>query len=127
MSDRHKRLLIALTIAPLTPGLIFLLASANTGGFLVLAMSAAVGYPAMILLGLPAHLALIRLGMVNPSGYAIAGLLIGALGGLLFIFFDPLGFRISKSLVPLTLISTLSGLAGTASAIVFCAIARPDI
>jgi len=134
-SSAGPRLLAGLVLAPLTPGLTFLLLSAveaNLGeGFWALRLSAIVGYPAMIVLGLPAHLLLRKFGSTGLWGYAVAGLLIGAIvAAVLFSSVIANNFGLAhdptKSLTPSVAISILAAFLGMLSAVVFWAIARPD-
>ncbi len=129
------RLIVAILVAPLLAGLLFLamsLFSGNAGeGLWALTISAAVGYPAMLVLGLPAHLLLRFLKWTNIFGYGLAGLLIGTvLSAILFSSVIAHNFSLvpdpNKSLTPVTAIAVLAVIVGAMSGIVFWLIARPD-
>jgi hypothetical protein len=79
--DRPKlRLAVATLIAPVIPGVLFLCISmfGNLGeGLWALRLSALVGYPTMLALGLPAHLLLKSRGWTEIWQYLLAGLAVG--------------------------------------------------
>lgn len=128
------RLLIGILLAPITTGLVFLCVSAFgnlSEGVWALKLSALVGYTAAIVLGLPAHLLLRKLGWTNLLSYLVIGLLIGlVVGAALFspVFVGNIGLTPSsgKSLAPSAAIFVLAAFFGALSSLVFWIIARPD-
>lgn len=132
-NSRALKLLAGFALAPLTPGLVFLFISAiemKLGeGVWALKLSAMVGYPAMIALGLPAHLLLEKLGWTNLWGYMFAGLLIGTV--VAFVVFSVVGNAIGsisdleKLRAPSAAIVVLAAFFGALSGMVFWAITRP--
>jgi hypothetical protein len=130
----QPRLLIGLLVAPLVPGILFLLISVlgnPTEGFWALKLSALVGYPTMIILGLPAHIVLGKCRWTNLWGYGFAGLLIGVIvSAILFSSVVAQNFSFipdpSKSLTPVIAVFFLAAFLGALSSVVFWLIARPD-
>jgi hypothetical protein len=85
-------------------------------------VSAVVGIPGMLLLGLPAHMALLRRGQTQLIAYALSGLLAGTV--IMLVYFGrSAGLSFLKD--PDALL--LSGpVAGTLGATLFWLIRRPD-
>ena len=131
---RGLLLALAALVSPLSAGFLLLGISAfgNIGeGIWALRVSALVGYPAMFVLGLPAHLSLKRIGWTNIWGYLIAGLLVGAIVyAVLFSTAIVNNFHLAadsgRSLAPSAAILLLMAFFGVLSSVVFWAIARPD-
>jgi len=131
---RYLLLALAALVSPLSAGFLLLGISAfeNIGeGIWALRVSALVGYPAMFVLGLPAHLFLKRIGWTNIWGYLIAGLLVGAVAYI--VMFSSVivnNFHLAadseRSLAPSAAILLLMAFFGGLSSAVFWAIARPD-
>jgi hypothetical protein len=128
------RIALALLIAPLMSGILLLSVSAfgNLGeGVWALKISALVGYPAMIVLGMPAHLLLARRGWTSLWQYMLAGILVGAVVyAVLFsdVIVNNLGLSAlaEKSLAPSAAILLLMAFFGVLSSTVFWLIVRPD-
>lgn len=82
------RIVVASLLAPLTPGFLLFLSNPfgnPSEGVWVLKLSAMVTYPAMMVLGVPIHLLLVKRGWTSGWVYTLAGLVIGAIiGGVLF-------------------------------------------
>jgi len=75
-----KRLLIGIALAPLAPGLLMLpLVFLGRGYevFWAMRLFVLISYPTMIVLGLPAHLLLQRLGLAGLWPYVFAGMFAG--------------------------------------------------
>ena len=75
-----KRLLLGLALAPLAPGLLLLPLVFLGRGYEVLwfmKVVAWISYPAMLVLGLPGHVLLQRLGHVGLWPYVFAGMFAG--------------------------------------------------
>jgi hypothetical protein len=131
---RGLKIALALLIAPLVSGLLLLSVSAfgNLGeGVWALRLSALVGYPAMIVLGLPAHLLLARRGWTSLWKYMLAGLLVGAVVyAVLFsdVVVNNLGLSAhsEQSPAPSAAILLLIAFFGVLSSTVFWLIVRPD-
>lgn len=131
---RGLLLALAALVSPLSAGFLLLGISAfgNIGeGIWALRVSALVGYPAMLVLGLPAHLFLKRIARTNIWGYLIAGLLVGAIVyAVLFSTAIVNNFHLAadsgRSLAPSAAILLLMAFFGVLSSVVFWAIARPD-
>jgi hypothetical protein len=131
---RGMRIALALLIAPLMSGILLLSVSAfgNLGeGVWALKISALVGYPAMIVLGMPAHLLLARRGWTSLWQYMLAGILVGAVVyAVLFsdVIVNNLGLSAlaEKSLAPSAAILLLMAFFGVLSSTVFWLIVRPD-
>ncbi|KRE89301.1 hypothetical protein ASG87_02865 [Frateuria sp. Soil773] len=128
------RLWVGFLLAPLIPGLLFLLLSllSNPGeGLWALKLSAMVGYPAMLVLGVPAHLLLTKRRWTSGWSYTLAGIAIGAIvAAVLFgsvalhnVSFIP---DPNKSLGPSAIIFVVAALLGALAAWVFWLIARPN-
>ena len=78
----RPRLVVAILLAPLAPGLLAIITSALHNpyeGVWVLKMSAMLTYPAMIVVGAPLHLLFIKKGWTKGWLYTLAGFVIGAL------------------------------------------------
>lgn len=77
--------LLGALLAPLAPGILLVLLAAFLGrlseGLFMLLGSVMLTYPAMLVVGLPIHLAYSLLGMVRIWPYLIAGLFTGAIVG----------------------------------------------
>jgi hypothetical protein len=127
-------LLLGCLAAPLTAGIVLLGISAfgKIGdGIWALKMSALAGYPAMIVLGLPAHLFLRKMKWTALGSYAVAGLLIGMLMAVaIFVPVVTSGFGLwpsstglSGSFVAILLLAAFFGLLSSAT---FWLFARPD-
>lgn len=127
------RLLVGFLLAPLVPGwlLFFLSLFGNPGeGVWALKLSAMVGYPAMLALGLPIHLLMVRRRWTSGWAYALAGIATGVVVALvLFGRVVVQNFSIrpdpTKSLGPSEAIFVLAALLGALVAWVFWLIARP--
>lgn len=87
------RFVLAILLAPLVPGIVLLIIPlfAHHGlgrpseGIWVLKFSTMIGYPALIVLGVPAHLVLMKCHWTAWWCYALTGIVIGAIvSGLLF-------------------------------------------
>jgi hypothetical protein len=134
INNRGLRLLLGCLIAPLTGGIVLLCISAFgniSEGFWALKMSAIVGYPAMLILGLPAYLIFRKLRWTGLLSYFLVGLLIGAT--VATVIFSPaiLGnidhwSTSPKSLAPSAAIFVLASIYGALSSSVFWLVARPD-
>jgi hypothetical protein len=133
-SRQGPRLLIACLIAPVTTGIVLLCISlfGNVGeGIWALKLSAMVGYPALVILGLPAYLVFRRLNWVTIWPYLIIGVIIGMIVPAVIYF--P-GASLSKlaspsrnaSLEPAVAMFALAAFFGGLSSCVFWLIARPD-
>lgn len=107
------RFILAILLAPLVPGILFLAFSMfgyPGEGAWSLKFAAMLGYPAMVVLGAPAHLILMKCRWTAWWCYALTGLLIGAIiCGLLF------GVRVAA----------LGAILGALTAAVFWLIAKP--
>ena len=79
------------------------------------AMSALVASPVPMLIGLPIHTALSRLGLVRVWAYLLAGLLAGCIPGWLM-----------HPLAPYIALVSFSGGCGMATAAAFWLMVRPD-
>lgn len=128
------RLWVGFLLAPLIPGLLFLLFSLfhNPGeGLWALKFSALVGYPAMLILGIPVHLLLTNRHWTRVWSYALAGMVIGAIvaavlvGGVAVKNFSVIP-DVNKSLGPSVAVFTLAALLGALVAWAFWMIARPN-
>lgn len=115
---RSNALLGAL-LAPLTPGVLLVLLSIFLGrpneGVWMFMGATLVAYPAMLVAGLPIHLAYSLLGLVRIWPYLIAGLLTGAV----------LAWVMSP-LAPNFALSTFLGACGAVTGAVFWLLTRPD-
>ncbi len=128
------RLWVGFVFAPLTPGLLFLILSlfGNAGeGIWALKLSALVGYPAMLVLGVPAYMLLTKRHWISGWSYTLAGAVIGAI--VAAMLFGSVAIRnfsltpdVGKSLGPSAAIFMLAALLGALSAWVFWLIARPN-
>lgn len=133
VGNPSMRLWVGFLLAPLVPGLLFLLLSlfSKPGeGLWALKFSALVGYPAMLVLGVPAHLVLTKRHWTHGWSYALAGVLIGVIvAAVLFGSVAIQNFSLipdpNKSLGPSVAIFTLVALLGALVAWVFWVIARP--
>jgi hypothetical protein len=128
------RITLALLVAPLVSGLLLLAVAAFGNlaeGVWALKLSALVGYPAMIVLGLPAHLLLARRGWTSLWKYMLAGLLVGAIV-YAALFSDVVvnnwapSARSGESLSPSAAILVLVEFFGMLSSAAFWMIVRPD-
>jgi hypothetical protein len=137
MSAKNSRgpNLLGFLLAPLTPGFLLLFLSMiemdAREGVWALEMSALVGYPAMVILGLPAHLLLKRTGWTSLGIYAFVGLLIGlAIATALFYSMAAKNFSLmpdpGKSITPSIAVLVLAAFFGAISGIVYWLIGRPD-
>jgi hypothetical protein len=130
--DRSPRLLAGIVLAPLTPGILFLCISifGRIGeGLWALKLSAMVGYPAMVVLGIPAYFVLRKLGWNRAWGYLLAGLIIGTIvAAVIFtpVVMNNLPLSANTSLAPSAAIFMVAAVLGVLSGTVFWAIARPD-
>ena len=127
------RLWVGLLLAPLAPGLLLLVLSlvGNPGeGLWALKFSALVGYPAMLVLGIPAHRLLQKRRWISGWSYSVAGAVIGVIvAGVLFgsvaihnvsLTPDP-----GRSLGPSVAIAIVAALLGALAAWIFWLIALP--
>jgi hypothetical protein len=108
--------IVAFLLAPLVPGILFVIPSLfhnPTEGIWALKLSVMVTYPAMIVLGVPAHLLLVRQGWTRGWIYALIGLAIGMIISAI-AFLPTEGFLF------------LGAIFGALIAFIFWAIARPD-
>lgn len=79
------RLLAGFLLAPLGPGLLlmFLAIFTHPGeGVWGLGLFALFYYPAMLVLGLPAHFLLVKIHWVNGWGYVLAGMVVGVIAAM---------------------------------------------
>lgn len=128
------RVFAALLISPLSPGIIFFILSLfmNPGeGLWALKISALMGYPSALLLGVPTHLFLIHRNWTGGWYYTIAGMMIGVVvSTLLFGGVVTQNFSLTpdpnKSLAPSAAIFILMALFGAFAAWIFWLIARPN-
>ena len=128
------RLLTGFLLAPIVPGLLFLILSlfGNPGeGVWALKLSAMVGYPAMLVLGVPIHLLLVRRHRTGGWTYVLAGIVTGTVvAAVLFGRVVMQNFSITpdptRSLGPSAAIFVLAALLGALAAWVFWLIARPS-
>jgi hypothetical protein len=110
----------AFLLAPLAPGLLAVITSAFhniSEGVWVLKLSAMATYPAMTVLGVPAHLFLMKKGWTRGWVYTLTGLIIGLVVGIMVTALTqgiPWGL--------LCLVGVFGALTGFAA----WAIARPD-
>lgn len=115
----HPRQIVAFLLAPLAPGLLAVITSLfghPWEGVWMLKLSAMVAYPAALVLGVPAHLLLVRRRWTNGWIYTLVGLVVGAcVAEAVFGWFawNP-GFMF------------LGAIFGALIAFTFWAIARPD-
>ncbi|HEV2622972.1 MAG TPA: hypothetical protein VGU65_12890 [Frateuria sp.] len=128
------RLLVGFLLAPLAPGLLFWLLSlvGNPGeGLWALKFLALVSYPAMLVLGVPAHMLLTTRHWTSGWSYSMAGVLIGATVAVVLFYstaihnFSP-ALDPNKSLGPFAGILIIAALLGALAAWVFWLIARPN-
>ena len=133
MDAQKGRFIAATVLAPLAPGLLLIaisLAGNPKEGIWAFLVTAALGYPAMILLGLPVHFLLARLRRRGVGGYLLGGTLIGvgvAVANLLPAIRDQVsaGF-VRESLPSWIAFATVAAILGAISALTFWVIARPD-
>jgi len=125
------RFLAGCLVAPLTPGILFFCISLlgnPSEGVWALKLSALAGYPALIVLGLPAYLLLRLLKRTDLLSYVFIGLLIG--GIISFILVSPLGAHVGGTVpivsFPPVPFLTLAAFFGALSSGAFWLIARPD-
>jgi hypothetical protein len=98
-------------------------------GLWALKLSAMVGYPAMVVLGIPAYFVLRKLGWNRAWGYLLAGLIIGTIvAAVIFtpVVMNNLPLSANTSLAPSAAIFMVAAVLGVLSGTVFWAIARPD-
>jgi hypothetical protein len=132
IADRIPRILAGTVLAPLAPGILFLFISifGRVGeGLWALKLSAMVGYPAMVVLGIPAYFLLRKLGWNRAWGYLMAGLIIGTIVAAVFfttVVMTNLAISAHTSLAPSAAIFIVAAVLGVLSGAVFWAIARPD-
>jgi hypothetical protein len=110
----RPRQVVAFLLAPLAPGLLFLIPSLfgnPSEGVWALKLSAMVTYPAMVVLGVPVHLLLAKRGWTRGWAYTLAGLVIGAI--LAAIVFGKT-------------VAILGAILGAATSLTFWLIARPN-
>ena len=110
----HFRQVIAFLLAPLAPGFLLMIIAlfGHPGeGIWGLKFLAIFTYPAMMVLGLPVHLLLLKRHWTSGWSYTLAGLIIGAL--VAGIFFGKL-------------IAILGAILGTTTGFTFWLIARPS-
>ena len=85
MPRRWLDILRGALLAPLTPGVLFVLLSIATGrpneGVWMFMASAVLTYPATLVVGLPVHWVFSRFGLVRLGPYVVAGSLTGAVVG----------------------------------------------
>jgi uncharacterized membrane protein YeaQ/YmgE (transglycosylase-associated protein family) len=77
----RPRQVVAFLLAPLAPGFLAVITSLfhnPAEGFWVLKLSAMLTYPTMLVLGVPAHLLLVKRGWTSGWIYTPVGLMIGA-------------------------------------------------
>jgi hypothetical protein len=128
------RIALAVLISPLSAGVLLLVISllgSVREGLWALRFSALVGYPTMLVLGLPAHLLLKQRKWTSLRTYMLAGLLVGVVVYAVLFSSDVvnnlhLAANAGKSLVPSAAILILVTFFGVLSSMVFWAIARPD-
>ena len=115
----RPRQVVAFLLAPLAPGLLAIIASLFGNpweGIWVLKMSAMVTYPAMVVLGVPAHLLLVKRRWTSGWTYTLVGLVVGAcVAEAVFGW-----FAWNPSFL------FLGAIFGALTAFTFWAIARPD-
>jgi LytS/YehU family sensor histidine kinase len=80
------------------------------------------GWPVMLVIGLPMHAALIRKTTAKAWHYAVAGLAAGLIAGLLRFAMERGGARMNDLIVLLA----IGGVAGAIAALVFWSVRRPD-
>ncbi len=86
-SKHVMRLLVAFLLAPIGPGMLFMFLALFTNpgeGIWVLKFFAMLYYPAMLLLGLPIHLLLVKRHWTSGWIYALSGMVIGAIVDAVF-------------------------------------------
>lgn len=114
------RLFAGFLLAPLGPGLLFVLLALFTHpgeGVWALGFFALLYYPAMLLMGLPAHFLLVKIRWANGWGYALFGVIIGAI--LAVVVFGNVALHNLSLLVATALLGALT-------AWTFWLIARPN-
>lgn len=127
------RFWVGFLLAPIVPGLLFLLLSlfSNPGeGMWALKLSAMVGYPAMLVLGVPAHLLLNKRHWVSGGSYALTGGVIGAIvAAVLFGSVAVHNFSLipdpGESMGPSVMIFIVASLLGALAGWFFWLVARP--
>jgi len=91
MTGKAKRTLLAFLIAPLVPGLIFLVLSLFSGelgtGIWALIVASAVGYGAAIMIGLPVLFVMHRLRFYRLVAYLVMGQLVSLVVGFYLIVY----------------------------------------
>jgi hypothetical protein len=128
------RTVLAALLSPLTPGALLLVVSlfgTVSEGFWAFRLSAFVGYPSMLILGLPVHVILKYKKWTGLRTYMLAGLLVGvAVYAVLFSSVVINNFHFTsdteKSLLPSAVTLSLVAFFAVLSATVFWEIARPD-
>lgn len=94
-------------------------------GFIGAAAGVMVGWPAMLIAGLPTHLWLIRKGRTALRAYGLAGLVIGALSATLY-FLSTGSFDDFEGLLSVWPILFAGPMAGVIAASLFWLFRRPD-
>lgn len=132
--SRGLQLIVGSFVAPLTAGILLLLIASFGNlreGLWALKFSALVGYPAMIVLGLPADLLLRRWRRTRVWWYVLAGLCVG--GVVYFVLFSTViannfsvAPEIEKSLGPPLALLLVIEMFGALSSSVFWVFTRPD-
>ncbi|MBC3919106.1 hypothetical protein H8L32_16565 [Undibacterium sp. CY18W] len=127
------RILLAILVAPIVPGLIFaihdLFNTSPVGGAWYFTFSALLGYPATLLLVLPSYWWLSRNRALTLPLFLWLGMILGALVYFLFFFIGLIGADFEKvqmgfrSSMGFMLVSSLCGMMVTGC---FWIIARPD-
>jgi hypothetical protein len=110
------RPIVAFLLAPLAPGMLFVIPSLfhnPAEGFWAFKLSVMFTYPAMVVLGVPAHLLFVKQGWTKGWIYALVGLVIGTIVSA--VAFLPTGGFLF-----------LGAIFGALIASIFWAIARPD-
>jgi hypothetical protein len=121
-------------LAPLAPGLLFFVLSLlgrPAEGFWALKLSALITYPAMLVLGVPAHLLLVKRGWTTGWSYALTGVVIGIIVAAVMVgnvVINNISFAPdpNKSLGPSEAIFIMVALLGALTAWVFWLIAQPN-
>ena len=126
---------MAFLLTPIGPGLLFIFLALFTHpgeGLWALKFFAMLYYPAMLVLGLPIHLFLVKRHWTNSWSYVLAGVVIGVI--VYVVFFERLFFKNAglvsnpgQLLEPSSaILLTISAVLGALTAWTFWLIARPN-